>query len=64
MLAIYKKISDNDKKMIISSLLAQKQPDRHLLLLPFQIAFAAEVLDGKSPFDVAFDAQNMRTYLI
>ena len=48
--ALYKKISDNDKKMIISSLLVQKQPDRHLLLWPFQIAFTAEVLevlDGK-----------------
>ena len=49
--------------MIVSFLSINKQSDTYNCG-PFAITFAAEVADGKSPLDVAFDTQNMLQHLI
>ena len=63
MQTLHEKIVDEDGKMIISFIPIQKQPGTYSSGF-FKTAFAAEVLDPKSPIDAAFDVQNMRTYLI
>lgn len=63
MQALHDKFVDDNGKMIISFLPVQKQPGTYNSGL-FKIAFAAEVLDPKSPTDAVFDVQNMQTHLI
>ena len=62
MQAHYKKIVDNDEKMI--AVFFQCRNNQTLITGLFAIAFVAEVLDGKSPIDGALDVHNMRTHLI
>ena len=50
-------------KEIISFVEVQKQPDAYNCGL-FAIAFAAELLDGKSPSDAVFVVDRMRAHLI
>ena len=63
MQAPYKKIVDDYGKMIVSFHSIQKQADTCSCGL-FALAFAAAVLDGKSPIEAVSDVQNMRTHLI
>ena len=56
------------KKMIVGTfgltfLSVQKQPDGHNCGL-FAVAFAAEILAGKSPIEAVFDVAQMRDHLI
>ena len=60
---LYKKIADDDEKIIISFLPVQKQSGTYNYGLLAK-AFGVEVLDGRSPIDTVFDVQNMRTHLI
>ena len=50
-------------RAIISFLEFQRQPDSYNYRL-FAIAFAAELLDGKSPTNATFDVDKMRAHLI
>lgn len=63
MQTLHEKIIDEDGKMIISFIPVQKQPGTYSSGLS-ETAFAAEVLDPKSPIDAVFDVQNMWTHLI
>ena len=46
------------KEFSVSFLPVQKQTDGYICG-PFTIAFAAEILDGKSPLEVRFDMERM-----
>ena len=61
--ALYKNIVDESGKFVVSFLPVRKQPDGYNCGL-FAIAFAAEILDGKSPTEAHFDVRKMRTHLI
>ena len=50
-------------EFIVSFLPVQKQTDGYNCG-PFAIAFAAEILDGKSPMEACFDVTKMRRHLI
>ena len=51
------------ERATISFLEFQRQPDSYNYGL-FAIAFAAELLDGKSPTNATFDVDKMRAHLI
>ena len=61
--ALYKNFVNDSGKLIVSFLPVQKQPDGYNCG-PFAIAFAAEILDGKSPMEAHFDVTKMRRHLI
>ena len=50
------------KEFIVSFLPVQKQNDGYNCG-PFAIAFAAEILDGKTPMEARFDVERMRGHL-
>ena len=52
-----------EKKITPTFLPVQKQPDGYNCG-PFAIAYAAEILDGKSPIEAVFDVGKMRRHLI
>ena len=60
-LSLYKNYFTGNK--VISFLEVQRQPDSYNCGL-FAIAFAAEILDGRSPSDATFDVDKMRAHLI
>ena len=51
------------KEFSVSFLPVQKQTDGYICG-PFTIAFAAEIVDGKSPLEVRFDMERMWGHLI
>ena len=50
-------------EQIVTFLPVQKQPDGHSCG-PFAIAYAAEILDGRSPSEAVFDVNKMREHSI
>ena len=61
--SLYKHYVANGREQIITFLPIQKQPDDHNCG-PFAIAYAAEILDGRSPSEIVFDVNKMREHLI
>ena len=63
--SLYKTFThDNDAgKVLVTFLPVQKQPDGHNCGV-FAVAFAAVILDGKSPIDSFFNVSKMRNRLI
>ena len=59
---LYTNVVDNFGK-VYTFLPVQKQTDGYNCG-PFSIAYAAEILDGKSPMDACFDVKKMRSHLI
>ena len=61
--SLYKHYAADGGEQIVIFLPVQKQPDGHNCGL-FAIAYAAEILDGRSPSEAVFDVNKMREYLI
>ena len=63
--SLYKNVDQkNDSGNVrVTFLPVQKQPDGHNCGL-FAVAFAAEILAGKSPIEAVFDVAQMRDHLI
>ena len=61
--SLYKHYVANGREQIITFLPIQKQPDDHNCG-PFAIAYAAKILDGRSPSEKVFDVNKMREHLI
>ena len=61
--SLYKHCVADGREQIVTFLPVQKQPDGHNCEL-FAIAYAAEILDGRSPSEAVFDVNKMRKYLI
>ena len=61
--AIYTNCVDDRVKLMMSFLPVQKQSDG-FNCGPFAIAYAAEILNGKSPIEAQFDAAEMCGHLI
>ena len=63
MKSLYRLFVDEPGKLVVSIVPVQKQNDGYNCGL-FAIAFAAVILDGKSPEDAYFDVSKMRHHLI
>ena len=61
--SLYKHYVPNGGEQIVTFLPVQKQPVGHNCG-PFGIAYAAEILDGRSPSEAVFDINKMREHLI
>ena len=61
--SLYKHYVADGGEQIVNFLPVQKQPDGHNWE-PFAVAYAAEILDGRSPSEVVFDVNKMREHLI
>ena len=61
--SLYKHYVADGGEQIVTFLPVQKQPDGHNCR-PFAIAYAAEILDGRSPSEAVFDVNKMRERLI
>ena len=61
--SLYKHYVADIGELIITFLPVQKQPDGHNCG-PFAIAYAAEILHGRSPSEAVFDINKMREHLI
>ena len=61
--SLYKHYVADGGEQIVTFLPVQKQPDGHNCG-PFAIAYAAEILDGRSPSEALFDVNKMREHLI
>ena len=61
--SLYKHYVADGGEQIVTFLPVQNQPDGYNCG-PFTIAYAAEILDGRSPSEAAFDVNKMRERLI
>ena len=61
--SLYKHYVADGGEQIVTFLPVQKQPDGHNCG-PFAIAYAIEILDGRSPSEAVFDVNKMREHLI
>ena len=61
--SLYKNVVGESGKVMPTFLPVHKQPDG-FNCGPFAIAYAAEILDGKSPMEAIFDVKKMRQHLI
>ena len=61
--SLYKHYVPNGGEQIVTFLPVQKQPHGHNCGL-FAIAYAAEILDGRSPSEAVFDINKMHEHLI
>ena len=61
--SLYEHCVADGGEQIVAFLPVQKQPDGHNCG-PFAIAYAAEILDGRSPSEAVFDVNKMREHLI
>ena len=61
--SLYKHYVADGGEQIVTFLPVQKQPDGHNCG-PFAIAYAAEILDGRSPSEAVFDVNKIREHLI
>ena len=61
--SFYKHYVVDGGEKIVTFLPVQKQPDGHNCG-PFAIAYATEILDGRSPSEAVFDVNKMREHLI
>ena len=61
--SLFKHCDDDKGKTVVSFLSVQRQLDGYNCG-PFTIAYAAELLDGKSPLDARFDVSKMRRHVL
>ena len=61
--ALYRNFTRDNPNVMVTFLLVQKQQDTHNYGL-FTVAFAAEILDGKSPIDAVFHVCQLRNHII
>ena len=61
--ALYRNFTRDNPNVMVTFLLVQKQQDTHNYGL-FTVAFAAEILDGKSPIDAVFHVPQLLNHLL